>query len=294
MLAAPGIRHGLRWFINEPSIPATWRRLAHRKLAKRAQFGDREFTYTTPAGVDLRLLHTGTSNYLYWLDEYEPETTSLFVRLAMHARVILDIGAADGIYAILAAAANPTARIIAFEPGESAARTCTRNFDLNRAITKHVELVAVALGDCDEVSTLYVAGESGGTSSMNPVFRADRQEQAVRVHKGDNLLAELGVPFVDLIKIDTESTEPLVLRGLHETLSQHRPDVICEVLAGRTEHDLEALLTPLGYRFYWITEGGLVRHDHLVGDNTYRQPNYLFTMRPEQALVARGAVLANR
>lgn len=284
-IAAPGIRHGLRWFINEPRVPAPWRDLAHRKLAKRARFGrDTSFVYQQPDGPQLRFAHVGTANYLYWLNEYEPETTSLFCQLARSATTILDIGAADGIYSVLAAATNPEARILAFEPGEAAARTCARNIALNQPLTKHVELHALALAEYDGTATLYVAGESGGTSSMNASFRRDRSEQPVTVRTGDALLREQGIAHIDLIKIDTESTEPAVLRGLASRLQTDRPDVICEVLADRNEHELQAQFEKLAYRFFAVTSDGLVARTTLVADPSYRTPNYLFTRRTADEL----------
>src|SRR5215470_12847240 len=93
-IAAPGVRHALRWFLRRSALPERWRRFAHRKLAKRARFGERTFRYTTSSGRELELLHGGTASYLYWLGEYEPETTSLFCRLAERAEIVLDIGAA--------------------------------------------------------------------------------------------------------------------------------------------------------------------------------------------------------
>jgi len=284
-IGAPGIRDGLRWFINEPAIPARLRSLAHRKIAKRARFApDRAFEHITPTGVHLRFFHSGTSNYLYWLDEYEPETTSLFSRLARTAQTILDIGAADGLYAILAAAENPSARILAFEPGRGAAAMCARNIALNLPLTKNIELRTLALGETDEDTTLYVAGASGGNSSLNPEFRSVRVEETVTVRRGDFALADLGVARVDLIKADTESTEPAVLRGLHTTLVRDRPDVICEVLRGRTENELENILRPLGYRYFHITSTGLEAKQSIAGDAEYQRPNYLFTHRSDREL----------
>lgn len=291
VIAAPGIRHGLRWFLRQSAIPAEIRSFAHRKLAKRARFGDRTFVYTTPERVDIRLKHSGTANYLYWLGTYEHATTSLFGQLARAAEVILDIGAADGIYALLGAAASTRARIIAFEPGRAAARTAATNFELNHPLSDRIELHDLALGDTDEETTLYVAGETGGTSSLNPSFRAQREEQRVLVRRGDAFLAALAVTRVDLVKIDTESTEPQVLRGLLETLRRDHPDVICEVLPGRTETALEEILAPLGYRYYWVTERGLVPQDHLRGDAAYHQPNFLFTVRTEAELAEVGVTV---
>jgi FkbM family methyltransferase len=291
-LAAPVIRHALRWFINCDAFAPEWRKLAHRKIAKRARFHTGSvFRHVTNDGVTLSLLHGGTSSYLYWLGEYEPETTGLFTTLARTASCIFDVGAADGIYSLLAAAANPEARVFAFEPGEQARRTCERNLALNPGVTARVELRQIALGERDETTTLYVAGETGGTSSLNPEFRRSAREQAVIVRAGDSLLAELGIEHVDLMKIDTESTEPAVLRGLAKQLRTHRPDIICEVLHHRTERELETLLRPLGYRFFWITKSRLVECEALEGDPSYRSPNYLFTCRDDGALRALGVKL---
>lgn len=292
-LAAPGIRDGLRWFINSKAISPTLRDLAHRKLAKLALFqSDSIFHHTTREGSRLSFHHGGTPNYLYWLGTYEPETMAAFCALAKHAHCILDIGAADGLYAVFAAAINPSVRILAFEPGAAAARACERNIELNRPITAHVEIHALALGDEDTRQTLYVAGETGGTSSLNPEFRRVRREQSVQVRRGDTLLSALGVDRVDLIKIDTESTEPAVLRGMSRMLQLHHPDLIVEVLHGRTERALESLLRPVSYRFFWIGPEGLIEHDTLNGDRSYRYSNYLFTVRSSQELRALGLALS--
>ena len=256
----------------------------HRKLAKRATFSHgAQFTYLTAAGQRLRFLHSGTTNYLYWRGEYEPDTTGLFCELAKSASVVLDIGSADGLYAVLAAAANPRARVIAFEPGVAAARICQANIELNAPLTNNVELQVVALGDVDAQTTFYVAGESGGNSSLDAKFRATHREQPVTLRRGDAVLDELGIANVDLIKIDTESTEPAVLRGLVRHLETSRPTIICEVLAGRTERELEAVLGGLGYRYEWITSDGLEPRSEIVGDHQYRHPNYLFTARHQRS-----------
>ena len=69
-LGAAVILDGLRWFINQADLPHSWREFAHRKLAKRAWFGDEPFSHTTMDGVQLRFLHTGTANYLYGCDSH--------------------------------------------------------------------------------------------------------------------------------------------------------------------------------------------------------------------------------
>jgi len=278
MIAAPGLSGSLRWLLNQQRVPSRWRDGLYRRVAKHARFPERStFEYSHPSGATLRLLHRGAAGALFWRNAYELETTQLFCSMAERAAVILDIGAADGLYAILAACANPRARILAFEPGADSLLACRANVDANRPATDLVEVFDVALGDKDTTSTLYVAGAFGGTSSLNPEFRRESRAQPVRVRRADSLLAEAGVARVDLVKIDTESTEPDVLRGMHATLERDHPTIFCEVLHGRTERRLEELLGPLGYKYYWVTEQGPVRRDTIAGDPTYRFPNYVFS-----------------
>jgi FkbM family methyltransferase len=285
-IGLPMISDGLRWFLRQDSVPPRLRMLAHRKLAKLALFGSRTFTYRTDGGALLELAHTGTPNYLYWLGAYEPETLRVFTQLARTASVIFDVGAAEGLYSVFAAATNPDARIHAFEPFARAAEIATRNLGLNAALCKNVAIHQMALGADDGIASLYVASEGGGNSSLNPAFRAEHSEQPTAVRRGDSFVAAHGIERVDLVKIDTESTEPAVLRGLAKCLERHHPDIVCEVLVGRTEGALMDALAPLGYGFWSITANGLERRATIVGDRSF--PNYLFTTADAASLVARG------
>ena len=101
----------------------------------------------------------------------------------------------------------------------------------------------------------------------------------VDVTTGDKFVAENDLPRVDLLKIDTESTEPQVLAGMLKTIERDRPQIICEVLPDLTETRIEELLSPLGYSFYRITDRGLVRQESITGDLIFR--NYLFSPAAE-------------
>jgi len=265
---------GLRWLLRQDDLPPRVRAFAHRRIAKAALFGDRTFTHRTDLG-DIELALTGTASSLYWLGNYEPETLAVFTQLARTASIIFDVGAGDGLFAIFAALASPSARIMAFEPFEGAA--ASRNLALNSAVCQHVDLRRMALGAEDGVGTLYVASESGGNSSLNPAFRAVHTEQRTQIRRADSFMADEGIDRIDLLKIDTESTEPDVLRGFGGVIERCRPDIVCEVLPGRTEARLMEILGPLGYRYFAIGADGLQRRETIVGD--LRTLNYLFTTR---------------
>jgi FkbM family methyltransferase len=268
-----------------PALPIGMRDALHRRLAKRVTFpAGSTFTYVVD-GARVQFHHNGTPDYLYWRNEYEPATTNLFRQLARRASVVLDVGAADGIFSILAAVSNPDACVLSFEPVVTSARSCAKNVDLNRPLTNRVEVLELALGDSDRVDTIYVAGKFGGTSSLRSTFRSGAHAQEVRVRRGDAVLDERGIDRVDLVKIDTESTELEVLRGLSAHIAASLPDIVCEVLHQRDStseaavraRELESLVRAWGYRTYWITDTGLVEHERLVGDPTYRFSNYIFS-----------------
>ena len=92
----------------------------------------------------------------------------------------------------------------------------------------------------------------------------------------DRFVRENGLDRVDLVKIDTETTEPQVLRGMNETIRRHKPFIVCEVLKGRgSEQPVEELVRSFGYRSYLLTPDGPVACNRIEGHPEWL--NYLFT-----------------
>lgn len=288
-ISRPAARAPLRALTSSRRMPRPLRDLLIVKIAKRIQFAPEDsFAYEGPNGHSLLFLNQGVANDLYWLGEYEPGSLELFLVLCREARIAFDVGANTGIYAIVGAAANPDLRMLACEPGPGAVEICRRNIELNQPLTARVEVLPLALAAYDGRAPFYL---SGGTSSLNSEFRPGAADSTVDVVRGDEIAKQRALARVDLIKLDTESTEPDVLRGFSETLSRDRPDLLCEVLHGRTEADLESIVERFGYARYWITAEGLRPRDRVVGDPTYRFPNYLFTVRSPSQLAALGIAI---
>ena len=226
------------------------------------------------------------SNQVFWRgwNGYEPETTPMFWRLASSADVVLDIGAHVGFYSVLAAQANPNARVIALEPLPVVFERLRRNLDLN-GLTR-VEALQLAAGATDgESEFYYVPGAIPSSSSLSGDFMKSSDHTVtslqVSVVRLDSLLEIAGVGKVDLVKLDTETTEPDVLVGLGAFLSEWRPDLLCEVLGTADVAALTSILTPLGYTFYLLTDDGPERRDHIAPDPKWL--NYLFTARTPPA-----------
>jgi FkbM family methyltransferase len=189
---------------------------------------------------------------------------------------VLDIGANVGLYAGLAAAVSDR-RVAAFEPFPILAEVAER-FSADNDLGFLVE--SIALGSENGSATLYLSDTSDSSNSLAEGFRKSSKQIEVPVETLDGWVRRTGlVPAV--IKVDTESTEPDVLIGGAETLREHRPWILCEVLAGRGEDRLMEALAPHGYHWYHITDEVPYRHATVIeGDTTYRDLMWLFAPEP--------------
>jgi len=245
-----------------------------------------------PNGRVLRLWSRAddwVSNQVYWRgwQGYEPETAPLFYRLAGRAQVTLDVGAHVGFFSLLAGHANPAGRVFAFEPLEKAFLRLQAN--VARNALANVECIRSAAGAAPGRARLFFAELDGipCSSSLSSEFMkgfGDVAETIVPVLAIDDFLRERGIPRVDLVKADTECTEPEALRGMARTLERDRPAIVCEVLSGRgTGAPLERILRPLGYRFYLLTPEGPRRQENIESHPEWL--NHLFTAAPLDELL---------
>lgn len=239
------------------------------------------FTTTGFDGCSVRLQSGGRDSIasrLFWtgLEGFEPESLGPFYQLARNSQGVLDIGANTGIYALVGAAGNPGARVIAFEPVPEIFEYLSRNAELNGFAKLQVE--RLALGDGDGEIEFYVPAAitlaTGGSAAAG--FREAGQTLRVRCTTLDDYLHHHGDPQIDLVKMDTESTEPAVLDGATGTIARCRPAIVCEVLRGRTEAALQARLEPQHYLFLHMTDKGLVQRRSIRGDGTYEFKNFMF------------------
>jgi FkbM family methyltransferase len=236
-----------------------------------------------PNGRTLSLWSRGddwVSNQIYWRgwDGYETETARLFFKLAARAAVTIDVGAYVGYYTVIAAHANPAGRVYAFEPLPAIHERLLRNIELNRL--KNVECLPCAVSDTDgEAPFFHVDTQLPTSSSLSLEFMQRAGgfvTSSVPVKTLDKFVADRDIPRIDLLKIDTESTEFRILCGMHSTLERDRPDIFCEVLKGRASgRDLEDLLSPLGYHSYLLTPDGPEQRDHIEGHPDWL--NFLFS-----------------
>ena len=226
------------------------------------------------------------SNQVFWRgwDGYEPEMTALFWRLATTASVTIDVGAHVGFHSILAAIANENGSVFAFEPLPPVFERLQRNLALNR-LQNVIALRQAAGADDGWAPFFHVPGIIPCSSSLSEAFMRGTpglETVTVPVVRLDTFARTHGVTAIDLIKLDTETTEPDVLAGIGELLPKSRPDIFCEVQPRGDADALTRILQPLGYSFYLLTDAGPRRRPEVIADDQW--PNQLFTTRDRSAV----------
>merc|ERR1712194_249985 len=140
-------------------------------------------------------------------DEYGLRTLQL-----PHSAVVVDVGCALGLVSIAIARRFPSARIVCIE--SDAGRLRYIRWNIRRNNVANVEVYHALIGD-NETSGQYITGMSAGvldelgvdlhTCDLPDVLAAERDEPGV--YYLTVFLAQLGVTFVDLLKVDCEGCE---------------------------------------------------------------------------------------
>jgi FkbM family methyltransferase len=140
---------------------------------------------------------------------------------------------------------------------------------------KHCRIFPFGLSNENRVVKLYIrSGPHDECASVVANFRPASfydTFQYVSVRKGDEVLKELDVPSVSVIKIDVEGGELEVIEGLLNTISATRPVLIFEVL----NHFLFATNQNLDAETIRFRQKRLCKLEKIVRDNRYRVFNIL-------------------
>ena len=210
---------------------------------------------------------------VYWhgYEAFEGETLAVFFNLLKLTNTFLDVGANIGIYTLIGCLTNPSMNVYAFEPNPTIFDCLKENVEINKL--NNVQLNCSAITNYDGNITLHLV--PGASASTRQGFKKATEAISVPALTLDTFITMNNIQKVDLIKMDTEATEPQVLEGARKLIERDRPIIICEVLHGYTEKALHAVLDDLSYKYFWITDDGLIETE-IVGDGTWQYLNYLF------------------
>ena len=184
--------------------------------------------------------------------EFEPEfSQALINHLKEKQGVFLNLGAAQGIYTLAAAAAG--CEVVAVEPDPRLVQALKENMALNPDIEPRIQVLEMGVADQCGLSYLHCDPQRRYAASYwptNPSLTKTIPTQMVTV---DHLVFEQGVPGPATIVMDIEGWEDKALKGMERVLTEIGPDLFIEVHSGIlgnfgvSEQDLVARIRGFGY-----------------------------------------------
>lgn len=209
--------------------------------------------------------HMGSQ--IFFRGSYSGDQLTLLERLLNEYSVFVDAGANQGEFTVAAARVAPRGKIIAFEPVSEYRTRLIENVRLNKF--SNVIVIPAALGEeegslpiYDQIEDFKDGTRNEGLPSLFASATRRHIRETVPVKRLDDVLKELNITCVDVIKMDIEGAEWLALRGAVNIITSCRPILIIEIgretcrAAGYEPEAMVQWLIGLNYRIEKIIEGG--------------------------------------
>lgn len=176
----------------------------------------------------------------------------------------IDIGANVGTWTLHLA--NKFRQIFAFEPFHQARNVLHENLILNSMYNK-VVVVGLAVSDyCGDAKLTHYA--TGGHSTLLPEhpIRNEVGELAGEIKVNTVTLDNVFLKYekkIDMIKIDTEGSEPKIIWGAMDTIRKHNPRLIIEIHDAKHIDIITNLLPEITFTEYkWCNQTYLLKLDN--------------------------------
>jgi FkbM family methyltransferase len=117
-------------------------------------------------------------------------------------------------------------RVIACEPSPRIRYILERHVIMNE-LQEKISIVHAALSDVAESAKFYEGADSKGTGTLRDDYNgSDESFTLVPVRVGDEVVKDLNVDRVDLIKLDAQGLEHKALDGLSVTIRKDMPVIV--------------------------------------------------------------------
>lgn len=231
-------------------------------------------------GRKFRIRHGGLliENEILWkglLNAWEKVSMSLWVKLSKNSNCVFDIGANTGIYALVAQTQNRDAKIFAFEPVVRVFERLKHNCEINNY---DINCQKTALSDFEGTASIWDVPGSKHTLSVTVnknTAGSGKNVKEVKIATTTlaSFIEKYNIPKIDLMKIDVETHEVEVLKGMGKYLDTMRPAMLIEIVSDENGKLVEEMIQGMGYLYFNIDEKNPPRRvDHILQSDKY---NYL-------------------
>ena len=196
--------------------------------------------------------------------------------------MIVDCGANFGDWSAMSrremATAGATANYHLMEPSPATFQSISKRFSGHGDMTLH----PIALSDRDGVADFLMISPTGGRNSLVDSEHEAAEKISVKVARGGDYFAALGVERIALVKIDTEGHDFAVIEGFSDMLATRRILVIQFeynfrwLASNRSMRDVFLLANRHGYRVGKADADGIYVYQSWNAENDrFFEWNYL-------------------
>lgn len=127
---------------------------------------------------------------------------------------VVDIGANVGLFALYMKNLRPNCEIYCFEPAEHAHRLLAKNI----GHLQRIHRFSFALSNRNATAELHLHPKNSGENSLKFTKGRKGQTVPVDVRNAAEVFQQIGLSYIDIIKIDTEGCEVEILKSLRPLL----------------------------------------------------------------------------
>lgn len=153
------------------------------------------------------------------IGRYEIQKSNWLKRVVRPDSVVVDVGANNGYFSLMAAAIVVDGSVLACEPIRENCQLLERSIEVN-GFGNVLRCEQVAVSDVEAEVPMYLSRYSGLHSMCeNNNFRSGATRM-IRTETLDDIAVRAGIDRIDVLKIDVEGAELAVLRGAARILQQ--------------------------------------------------------------------------
>lgn len=196
---------------------------------------------------------------------YDPNIVVVINSLLSKGSVFIDVGANMGYFSLLASSVvGKFGHIIAIEPSSRDYARLVDNVKINN-LTNIISTYHIAISDVSGSAKLAVACEErsalntlGSEFSFKGVDKVETEN--VKVVSIDELVSDINLTRVDVLKLDIEGSELKALQGARNVIEKFRPAIMLGVnvnslkACGTDHKEIQQILREIRYRAYKIVE----------------------------------------
>jgi len=190
-----------------------------------------------------------------FLEDWEPSVKKILGNV--QSGDVVDIGSSWGIYSLmLGRKLSGKGRVVAIEPNQNYYRYLLRNIALHK--TSNVQALNMACWS--ENTTLSLSPHVSGYTKMDSSVSTNLKQGGYPVEAKplDDILKDLSITNLTLVKIDVEGAESHVLSGMQKTLKGNDLTIIFEVENNNSLIKCTNFLAKFGYEVDRLPDGNYI------------------------------------